>query len=110
LLEVGVQSGGSSRVWRQYYGARLIYVGVDINPLVSQLARPEERTYIAIGSAGDPDFMLDLCRRYGPFDVVIDDGAHTAPLMRAALDIVMPSSECLRDGGMYVVRWLAACR
>ena len=32
MLEIGVQSGGSSRIWSQYFGKRLNYTGFDINP------------------------------------------------------------------------------
>lgn len=34
LIEVGIQSGGSIKMWRDYFGKdKLRYYGIDINPL-----------------------------------------------------------------------------
>ena len=44
MLEMGVQSGGSVRTWRKYYGNGLHYVGVDLNAGCRRSERAEEKT------------------------------------------------------------------
>ena len=50
ILEMGVQSGGSTRTWRKHYGSSLYYVGLDINPGCIRSAREAEQTFVEIGS------------------------------------------------------------
>ena len=42
LLEIGVQSGGSARAWKQWFGPRLYYVGVDVEPKCKRTESPSE--------------------------------------------------------------------
>ena len=95
LLEIGVQSGGSARTWKQYYGAHLYYVGVDINPRTVRSRSKDESIYVEIGSQANASLLLDVCRRHGPFDVVIDDGGHTSKLITASLKAIFPRDECM---------------
>ena len=64
MLEIGVQSGGSTRTWKQYYGPSLTYVGVDINPGSKRSHSPEEKIFIEIGSQTNVGFLQRLCQRY----------------------------------------------
>jgi len=104
ILEIGVQSGGSVRAWRQWYGDRLRYTGVDIEPLTKRSHSPSENIFVKIGSQSDPTFMLSICDKYGPFDIVIDDGGHTPELIRASLSIIYPQARCMvSPRSLYVV-------
>eukprot|EP00798_Chlamydomonas_sp_ICE-L_P006832 gene6832-30806_t len=85
MLEIGVQSGGSTRVWRQYYGSKLHYVGLDVNPKCKRSEVKEEHTYIVTGSQTDTLVMEKICREHGPFDVIVDDGAHSYTTISASL-------------------------
>ena len=86
MLELGVQSGGSVRAWRQYYGSNLYYsyVGVDINPLCNRSHSPRENLHIEIGSQGDGAFLEQLCLKHGSFNVIIDDGQRNSEMIRAS--------------------------
>lgn len=104
FLEIGVQSGGSARMWRQWYGRRLTYVGVDVDPAVKRSHHPEEQIYIEVGSQSDAAFLRHVCAAHGPFDVVIDDGAHVPELSRATLSTIFPeSSGCMKSQSLYVI-------
>ena len=113
MLEIGVQSGGSSRVWKQYYGAALTYTGVDINEKTVRSASPSEHISIEIGSQLDAVFLRRVCRTHGPFDIVVDDGGHSAEMMRVTLDVLWSSSAaCLQPKVVYAIEdmhTLAAC-
>ena len=73
MLEVGVQSGGSARLWKQWYGSQLTYVGVDIDARCKRTEKLAERIFVEIGSQLDPAFLRSVCAKHGPFDIVIDD-------------------------------------
>jgi hypothetical protein len=77
VMEIGVQSGGSVLLWEHVWGIeRLEYHGVDINRHTARFARFSNKTTIHIGSQADVAFLKSVGDKYGPFDVIIDDGSH----------------------------------
>ena len=98
VLEIGVQSGGSLRMWRDYFGPSARVIGVDVDPRCAQLADPD--TTIVIGDQADAEFMASLAHRFGPFDVIIDDGGHTMLQQARTLDVLWPA---MRTGGVLIV-------
>lgn len=100
MLEIGVQSGGSTRVWKQYFGKQLNYVGIDINPNCKQFEA--EQIHIEIGSQLDPVFLKSMCDKFGPFHFIVDDGGHTTEMMKTSFDALFGPA-CLYDGGVYVI-------
>lgn len=98
MLEIGVSHGGSLQMWRSYLGRRSTIVGIDIDPRVTELAEPGIE--IHVGDQSDPAFLASLCERYGPFDVVLDDGGHFPDHQIASITQLWPS---LRVGGVYIV-------
>lgn len=73
ILEIGVLDGGSVRTWKEYfYNSEII--GIDINPECK--VHEEDRIKIEIGSQTDANFLTQVCEKYGPFDIILDDGSH----------------------------------
>lgn len=79
VLEIGVggyknpqKGGGSLRMWSEYFENSRI-VGVDLNE--KELDLPDNVVFCQ-GSQTDISFLVKLVRRYGPFDIVIDDASH----------------------------------
>lgn len=103
MLEMGVQSGGSTRSWKQHYGAGLYYVGFDLNPGSVRSSKPEENIFVETGSQTNASYLLDLCARHGPFDVVIDDGGHTTSTIRTSMASLFPSDACMKEHSLYVI-------
>ncbi len=77
VVEIGVYHGGSLQMWKHYFGAGARVIGVDRNPRLRDLG--EDGIEIVIGDQGDPAFLRQLGRQYGPIDILIDDGGHTMP-------------------------------
>lgn len=100
MLEIGVQSGGSTRVWSQFFGDQLDYIGVDINPNCAQFEDPSRRIHIVIGSQLNTTFLDEICKIYGPFDIIIDDGGHTTEMMVISFENLFT---CLKDKGVYAI-------
>lgn len=101
MLEIGVQSGGSTRIWSQYFGSHLDYLGIDINPGCAQFASPSRGIKIEIGSQRNASFLQDICTKYGKFDIIIDDGAHDTSAIFTSFYTLFTS--CMNDGGVYAV-------
>jgi len=69
FLEIGVQKGGSLKIWKEYFPNAQVY-GIDIKPDTKRFE--EKRIHILIGNQEDSKFTTDLCN----FDIIIDDGGH----------------------------------
>ena len=74
FLEIGVFKGGSIPMWRSFFAEGSTLVFADIDPDCTAHADPG--THVEIGNQADPDFLNALAAKYGPFDVVLDDGSH----------------------------------
>ncbi|SFN33155.1 class I SAM-dependent methyltransferase [Salegentibacter flavus] len=103
LLEIGVggnksktYGGASLRMWKHYFRKGNIY-GVDI---YDKSALQEKRIKIFQGNQADDKFLIDLGKKVGPFDIIIDDGSHLNDHIISSFLNLFPY---LNKGGVYVV-------
>ena len=97
LLEIGIERGGSLSLWHKYFKGPKKIIGVDINPNCSKWARPGIDIYI--GDQTDSVFMSSIAN-LGPYDIIIDDGAHTPAAHLNSLNCLFGS---LKEGGLYII-------
>ena len=97
VLEIGVYSGGSLEMWRNYFGPHCRVYGVDIEEACR--IYETDQVKIFIGDQADRSFWRDFKEQVPELDVVIDDGGHHAPQQIAALEELLPH---LRPGGLYL--------
>jgi 23S rRNA U2552 (ribose-2'-O)-methylase RlmE/FtsJ len=74
ILEIGVSGGGSLQMWKAYFGPGVRIVGIDIEPSCKAHEGPDVEVFI--GSQDDPSLIAEIIKKYGYFDVIIDDGSH----------------------------------
>ena len=98
VLEIGVQNGGSARMWRDWFGPEAILFGVDIDPACAQLDGESAR--VRIGSQDDATFLRSVVAEMGGLDVVIDDGSHVMSHIHSSFRTLFP---LLSEGGVYLV-------
>jgi hypothetical protein len=100
ILELGVFSGASLLVWRDYLPHATI-VGIDTSEIPQRLIG-EGRIHVVRGSQDDPA-TLDEAGKIagGAFDVIIDDASHIGYLTKRALCYLFP--RWLKPGGHYVI-------
>lgn len=100
LLELGVRSGGSLLMWRDYFPEGLI-VGLDINPV--PLEDESGRIRIYQGAQQDTALLDRIARETAPggFDAIIDDCSHIGVLSRVSFWHLFDNH--LKSGGLYVV-------
>ncbi|HLQ48002.1 MAG TPA: class I SAM-dependent methyltransferase [Candidatus Dormibacteraeota bacterium] len=103
LLEIGVGGyadpnlgGESLRMWKEFFPLASI-VGMDVYDK-SSLA--EERIAIVQGDQSDAAFLNDVAARFGPFDIVIDDGSHVCAHVIASFRTLFRH---LADDGIYAI-------
>ena len=99
ILEIGIQNGGSLEIWSQYFDKASRIVGCDVDENCSKLSFGDARIRVCIGDASDLTVQREVAK-YGPFDVVVDDGSHRASdVVRTFISLF----QSLRDGGIYIV-------
>lgn len=97
LLEIGVQTGASLRMWEEYFSRARIF-GIDIKPECAR--HSTERATVLIGDQSDRGFLRKVTEQTGPLSIVIDDGGHQMDQHRVSLEELWPK---LTAGGMYCV-------
>ena len=97
ILEIGVFRGGSLQMWKNYFGEGACIYGADIDNTC--LEYEEDGIKICIGSQDDEKFLKEISDKYGPFDIVIDDGSHLCEHQIKSFEYLFP---LLAEGGVYL--------
>jgi 23S rRNA U2552 (ribose-2'-O)-methylase RlmE/FtsJ len=96
ILEIGIYSGGSLSMWREYFGHKAAIYGVDIEPSCRIYERDGIKVFI--GDQGDREFWKKVCRDIPKLDIVIDDASHAPNDQIVSLEMLLPH---LQPGGIY---------
>jgi 23S rRNA U2552 (ribose-2'-O)-methylase RlmE/FtsJ len=104
VLEIGVGSGGSLQMWKDYFGPRTTIIGLDIDPQCKQ--HEAEGIEIIIGSQADTAILDEIMRRHPKIDIALDDGSHVMSDMIATFEHLYPRIDV---NGLYLVEDLHTC-
>lgn len=102
VVEIGVYSGGSLDMWRDYLGPHCHVHGVDIAEACR--AYSGEQVSITIGDQADRRFWREFLRERPSIDIVIDDGGHQVDQQITTLEELLPH---LSRGGVYICEDIA---
>jgi hypothetical protein len=97
ILEVGIYSGGSLKMWRDYFGPQSTVFGVDIDPACKTYETDGIRVFI--GDQASHSFWSAFRREVDAIDVVIDDGGHRSEQQITTFEALLPA---IRPGGVYI--------
>jgi hypothetical protein len=103
ILEIGIGghnvefAGGQSLIALARYFNKSNIVGADFFNK-DFLNRGNIKTVVL--DQGNPKMLKNLGKRYGPFDLIIDDGSHFANHQRLTFSILF---DFLNDNGIYIV-------
>jgi len=97
IAEIGIYSGGSLEMWRDYFGPKAHIYGVDIEPDCKAYERDGVKVFI--GDQADRSFWKQFCTKVPKLDIVIDDGGHKYEQQVVSLEELLPH---LRPGGIYL--------
>ncbi len=97
VLEIGVSQGGSIDMWKEYFGSKLRFYGIDINPQSTKFN--ESNIEILIGRQEDRDFWREVKNKIPKVDILIDDGGHT---MIQQITTFEEMFDHVKDDGIYI--------
>lgn len=107
ILEIGIggysipNAGGAGlRTWADYF-PNAIVVGLDIEDKRFVMT---DRIWFWIGDQSDPQTLITLNEKMGPFDIIIDDGSHVQEHIQTSFETLFP---LLNPAGIYVIEDLA---
>lgn len=97
LAEIGIYSGGSLSMWKQYLGDASTIIGIDIQPECK--AYESDNIVIEIGDQFDKDFWNGFCGRHPKVDIILDDGSHVPEHQIVTFEALFNH---LSPGGIYI--------
>jgi hypothetical protein len=97
VLEIGIYSGGSLEMWRNYFGPACHIYGVDIAPACKSYEAENIRVFI--GDQADRHFWREFKKTVPRVDILIDDGGHDPDQQRITLEEMLPH---LQPGGVFL--------
>ena len=98
FVEIGVLSGGSLFMWKDYFGKDARIIGVELNPDAKKFEK--EGFEIFIGNQSDENFWKNFFDKVGQVDIVLDDGGHTNFQQIVTCCSCVPS---IKENGLMVV-------
>jgi len=101
LLEIGVKSGGSLKMWQEYFGKAARIVGIDKNPACEKnnvLLIKNIRVYT--GLQDDKKFLLKVMKFEKEFNIIIDDASHEIIKTIHSFNILW---SFVKSGGFYII-------
>jgi SAM-dependent methyltransferase len=100
LLELGVHSGESLKVWASYFPQGNI-IGVDITESAADFSAYPNIAFEP-GDQADPDRLNEILLSHAPvgLDIIIDDASHIGHKSAASYATLFPR---LKPGGLYVI-------
>jgi SAM-dependent methyltransferase len=100
LLELGVHSGESLKVWASYFSRGKI-IGVDITESGADFSAYPNIVFER-GDQADPVRLKEILLSHASagLDIIVDDASHIGQNSAVSFEILFP---CLKPGGLYVI-------
>lgn len=99
ILEIGVYRGDSLLMWKHYYPKSTI-IGIDIDYNCVKYQNEDKDIWIEIGSQNNHLFLNSIIKKWGKFDLIIDDGSHINSDVIFTFKNLIDS---LNKSGIYVI-------
>jgi cephalosporin hydroxylase len=100
FFELGVYHGESLRYFREFFThPQSKVVGLDRGGLQGG-AKAGDNFEVFTGDQADLDILASINAKYGPFDIIMEDAAHSVEKCEATFRACWPY---LKDGGLYII-------
>lgn len=97
LLEIGIETGGSLKLWKEYFLNSKSIVGVDISDeKIDPKYKNIDGVSVNIGDAYDKTFS----NKFDKYDIIIDDGPHTLESQIKSIEFYLPK---LKQNGLFII-------
>jgi hypothetical protein len=98
FVEIGVFSGGSLFMWRNFFGNKARIVGIDLDPNAKKFEKYGFEIFI--GDQSKREFWNKFFKKVGKVDIILDDGGHTNYQQIMTTNCCIPM---IRDNGKLVI-------
>ena len=98
FVEIGVLSGGSLFMWKNFFGKYAKIIGIELNPNSKNLEKKGFKIFN--GDQSNPDFWKNFYKKIGKIDILIDDGGHTN---LQQITTLVESINFIKPGGMIII-------
>lgn len=98
FVDIGIFSGGSLFMWRNFFGKKARIIGIDLNPDSKQFEKYGFEIFI--GDQSKKSFWKSFFKKIGKVDIILDDGGHTN------YQQIITTNECIpmiKDNGMLII-------
>jgi len=101
ILEIGIQDGGSIKLWKDYFENAMIY-GVDVisNDNIWEEIKNDKKIVLYTSTDAYSDDFIYHKIFHKKFDVIIDDGPHTLGSM---IKTIVSYSYLLEEDGIMII-------
>jgi len=99
-LEIGVQTGDSLKAMREVFTNADSIVGIDIEPCCKIHENAKYNIFVEIGDATNGIVVQNILKKYGKFDIILDDGSHINKDVIKTFELLFP---LLNDNGLYII-------
>lgn len=102
ILEIGIQDGGSIKLWKDYFTYGKIY-GIDIcdiNKVKENLILMDDKVKLFFNTDAYNKNFIENNFTDIKFDYIIDDGPHTLESMILFIELYLP---LLKDDGILII-------
>lgn len=101
ILEIGVQRGGSIKLWHDYFTNATVY-GIDIIPITETWDKIQCEPRIKLGrfDAYDETFFNDNFLGKVEFDMMLDDGPHSLDSMKQFITLY---TQVMAEDGILII-------
>jgi len=95
ILEIGVEDGGSIKIWKKYFPLSKI-VGLDIKKMNFSVNGVD----LIQGDQSDINILKKIVKKYKHFDIIIDDGSHYSRHIIKSFKYLFDS---LKNDSLYII-------
>ena len=103
LVEIGVRSGASLKLWKEFFSKRATIIGIDNFTDFNQHKIPYHEEWLSDGVQfidGDGYAQETVDKIDGGIDILIDDGPHTSQSHQKLLELYIPK---MNKGGYIII-------
>tara|TARA_B100000886_G_scaffold275730_1_gene199654 strand:- start:1279 stop:2019 length:741 start_codon:yes stop_codon:yes gene_type:complete len=98
FVEIGILSGGSLFMWRNFFGPRARIIGIDLNPKAKKWSKYGFEIFI--GDQSDINFWKKFKKKVGKIDIILDDGGHRYVDQITSIECILSN---IKHNGLIVV-------
>lgn len=97
LLEIGIETGGSLKLWKEYFVNSKSIVGVDIS---DEKVDHRYRNIDGVTMYFNDAYDQKVSEKFEQFDIIIDDGPHTLETQLRCIELYLPK---LKQHGLFII-------